>query len=174
MCSSNAAASFDKHGLDRHGKRIFRVAHPQRSGSRRGAIGRRTGGRCCPGPPGPGPRSLRPSSVAIFSWALACAVADIAHARHDGHRRQQHAGCTASRPATARLRRAQRHRRSAADVRRARIGTVFEKTLQVPGQVAGRRVAIARLAGHGLQHDGLQVAGNRRVELPRARAARRA
>ena len=46
---------------------------------------------------------------------------------------------------------------------------VLQEPPQLVGQLLGRRVPLGRLLGHRLQQDRLQVAGHRRVELPRRR-----
>ncbi len=48
-------------------------------------------------------------------------------------------------------------------------GPVLQKSLQVVGQLTGRLVAVARIRGHRLEHDRLQIAGDGRVQLARPR-----
>ena len=70
--------------------------------------------------------------------------------------------------ASAGLRRHHRQSRSARPTGRAWIGSPLQKPPQVVGQLPRRGVAPARLLGHRLQADRLQVAGDVVVEAPRA------
>ena len=70
-------------------------------------------------------------------------------------------------PRSTRLRRLHRQSRSIGRGAAGADRPVFEEALQVVGQRAGRRVAMAGLARDRLQDDRLQVAGDGRVEPPR-------
>ena len=67
-----------------------------------------------------------------------------------------------------------RHHRQACSARADAPGQdrpVVEEPPQVVGQLAGRLVAVGRVAGDRLEDDRLQVARDARVDLPRRRAA---
>ena len=164
---------FGQHGLDRDGDLLVRSSTTR--ARKPGRCGRgRTAGRCCPGPQWPGPTFLRPSCAAAFPrrWpaAASCSLAPCARSRRSPRRPPGPAASACWPPGR---RRPGCAAPSATDARPATPPgldrPVFQEALQVASQLAGRLIAVVRLAGDGLQHDRLQVARDSRIELARPR-----
>ena len=124
------------------------------------------------GPGGQAEVGLGPLALGLGSVALGVGLQagsfcpQIADRGDHGHRhqeRQRGAGQGRQRPVAATPSPCPAHRRDATGANRP----VLKEAAEVGGQLAGRLIAMGRIAGHRLHHYGFQIAGDGRIELAR-------